>query len=68
MNTIDMNAIGTNTGRAPRRRAAISIVVALTLGFAATTVLVAATNVTNRGIFASVGDYLTEAGEALGAE
>ena len=68
MNTIDMNTIGTNTTRAARRRAAISIVVALALGFAAIAVLGAATNVTGGGISALMGDYIAQVGEALGAE
>jgi hypothetical protein len=48
--------------------AAIAIVVALALGFAAVAVLGAETNVTNGATFASMSDYVTEVGEALGAD
>ena len=65
MNTIDMNTIGTNSARDARRRAAIAIVVALVLGFAA---IATETNVTGGGISALMGNYISEVGEALGAQ
>jgi hypothetical protein len=61
-----MNTFDTNTTRAARRRPAIAIVVSLALGFAAVAVLEAKTNVTSGATFASVSDYITEVGEALG--
>jgi ferric-dicitrate binding protein FerR (iron transport regulator) len=66
MNAVSKNTFDTNTTRAARRRAAIAIVVALALGFAGVAALRAETNVTSGGIFASVSDYITEVGEALG--
>jgi hypothetical protein len=66
MNSVDMNTFDTNTTRAARRRAAIVIVVALALGFGAVAVLRAETNVASGAMFASVSDYITEVGEALG--
>jgi hypothetical protein len=42
------------------------IVVALALGFGAVAVLRAETNVASGAMFASVSDYITEVGEALG--
>ena len=68
MNTIEMNTIGSNATRPAHRRVAIAIVVALALGFTAIAVMGAETNVTGGGISALMGDYITEVGEALGAE
>lgn len=55
-----------NIRRPVRRLAAITIVAALALSFAAIVTLGAETNVTAGGILASLGDYITEVGEALG--
>jgi hypothetical protein len=65
MNTIDLDTLDTNTTRAARR-VVIAIVGALVLGSAAVATLAVATNVTSGGIFAAIGNYLTEVGEALG--
>jgi len=61
-----MNAITTRSTRASRRLAAIVIVVALALSVAAIATLRAEPNGTDRGIFTTMGDYLTAVGEALG--
>ena len=61
-----MNTLHVNTIRHARRLSALTIVVALALSFAAIAALGAETNVTVGGIFAWLGDYITEVGEALG--
>jgi hypothetical protein len=61
-----MNTLYINIRRPVRRLAAITIVGALALGFAAIVILGAEPNVTVGGILASLGDYITEVGEALG--
>jgi hypothetical protein len=63
MNTIDIH----NT-RAVRRLAAIAIVGALALSFAAIATLRAETDVTSGGIFAWMGDYIAAVGETLKSE
>lgn len=62
----DMNTLYINIRRPLRRLAAITIVAALALSFAVIVTLGWETNVTVGGILASLGDYLTEVGEALG--
>ena len=61
-----MNTVDTNTTRAVRRFAAIVIVGALALSFAAIATLGSATNETGGGIFAWMGDYIAAVSEALG--
>ena len=63
-----MNTVVLNTTRAVRRHfAAVVIVVALALSFAAAFAALAAdTNATGDGIFAWISDYITAVGEALG--
>jgi hypothetical protein len=63
-----MNTVFTPTTRAVRPVAAIAIVGALTLSLAAIATLATMSDATGDGIFASLGDYLTEVGEALGNE
>lgn len=64
---IDMNTLYLNIRRPVRRLAAITIVAALALSFAVIVTLGAEPNVTVGGILASLGDYITEVGEALGS-
>jgi hypothetical protein len=61
-----MNTVFTPTTRAVRPLAAMTIVGALALGLAAAATLVMMSDATAAGIVASLGDYLTEVGEALG--
>lgn len=56
------------TARRVRRFAAIVIVGALALSFAAIATLGAGASETGAGIFASMGDYITKMSEALGAD
>jgi ferric-dicitrate binding protein FerR (iron transport regulator) len=64
---IDMNTIDTNTGSSFRRRlAAIAIVGALALSFAAAFGALKADDATGDGMFAWLSDYITAVGEALG--
>ena len=62
-----MNSTDTNTtGTVRRRLAAIAIVAALALSFAAAfAALGAENNVTGDGIFAWLGDYITAVSDAL---
>jgi len=61
-----MKTIGANTTRSVRRLAAIAIVGALALSFAAIATLGAETTSTGDGIFAWMGDYITRVADALG--
>lgn len=63
-----MNTVFTPTTRAVRPLAAAAIVGALALSLAAIATLVMMSDATSDGIFASLGDYLTEVGEAFGNE
>ena len=67
MDTTHSNTTHSNTTPNVRRLTAIAIVVALALSFAAAFVALGeTTNMTTDGIFAAIGDYLTQVGEALG--
>ena len=63
-----MSTTYANTTRRVRRFAAIVIIGALALSFAAIATLGAGTSETGGGIFATAGDYLTEMTQALGAD
>jgi ferric-dicitrate binding protein FerR (iron transport regulator) len=63
-----MNTTHTNTsGSFGRRLAAIAIVGALALSFAAAFAALKADNATGGGMSGSLSDYLTAVGEALGS-
>ena len=63
----DMNTTDTNTHRALRRLAAIAIVGGLALSFAAAfAALKADADAPGGGIFAWIGDYLTEVSDTIG--
>jgi hypothetical protein len=61
-----MNTVFTPTTRAVRPLAAAAIVGALALSLAVIATLATMSDTTGAGIFPSLGDYLTEVGEALG--
>jgi hypothetical protein len=62
-----MNATDTNTGSSLRRRlAAIAIVGALALSFAAAFAALKADNATGDGMLARLSDYITALSEAVG--
>ena len=62
-----MNVTDTNTGSSFRRRlAAIAIIGALALSFAAAFGALRADNATGDGLFARLSDYITAVSEALG--
>jgi hypothetical protein len=63
-----MNTIDISLTRDVRRLAAVVIVVALALSVAALVALGAEASTGSGGIFASLGDYLTDVGEALASE
>ena len=63
-----MNTIDINLTRDVRRVTAVVIVVALALSVAAMAALAVESRTGSGGIFASLGDYLTDVGEALGSE
>ena len=63
-----MNTVFTPTTRAVRPVAAMAIVGALALSLAAIAALAMLSDATGDGIFAWLGDYLTEVGKALGNE
>jgi hypothetical protein len=63
---IRMNPLDTNATRAAGRFAVIAILVFLAVSFAALATLGGETDATSDGIFALMGDYLAQAGEALG--
>lgn len=61
---IHMNTTDSTTSRV-RRFAAIAIVGALALSFAVAFAALKADNATGDGIFAQIGDYISQVGEAL---
>jgi hypothetical protein len=62
-----MNATDTNTGSSLRRRlAAIALVGALALSFAAAFAALKADNATGDGMLARLSDYITAVSEAVG--
>jgi hypothetical protein len=62
-----MNTTDTNTGSSLRRRlAAIAIVGALALSFAAAFAALKADNATGDGMLARLSDYITAVSEAVG--
>ncbi|HXY96827.1 MAG TPA: hypothetical protein VEH00_07610 [Steroidobacteraceae bacterium] len=63
-----MRTIDTTVIQAVRPVAVILIVAALAVTFGVIAAPRAETDATGGGIFARMGDYLTEAGEALGSE
>ena len=62
---IPMSTSDSTTTRTVRRFAAIAIVGALALSFAVAFAALKADNATGDGIFAQLGDYITQVGEAL---
>jgi hypothetical protein len=63
-----MNTVDINPTRDARRLTAIAIAVALALSVAAVAALGAEASIAGGGIFTSLGDYLTDVGEALGSQ
>jgi hypothetical protein len=63
---IHMNPLDTNTTRAAGRFTVIAILVFLAVSFAAIATLGTQNDPTDHGFIAWVGDYLAQAGEALG--
>ena len=61
-----MNTVFTPTTHAVRPLATAAIVGALALSLAVIVILATMSDATGAGTFASLGDYLTEVGEALG--
>lgn len=63
-----MNTIDISLTRDVRRIATVVIVVALALSVAALAALGAESSAGSGGVFAGIGDYLTDVGAALGSE
>ena len=61
-----MHTINISRTRIVRRLSTIAVIGVLALSFAAAVAAIGAeANVTSSGIFATIGEYLTEVGEAL---